>query len=247
MFREDGWRPNDQRGFIHKKLFGLGKKLLGATPIGAAVKTAFSIVKPKARTVAPRSTTARSSVAGQQRKALGRSLKFPEIEAGAFVPQALTLGSPASFNGGAQPCPDGTIPDPKGRGFCVAPDSPVGRKARGLQPVGAAVNGRYGAALEPGVVMIERSVCLPGMQLGNDGLCYNKGAITNKERQWPRGRAPLLTGGEMKAIAIAARAGAKVERATKRLRALGVMKKLPAPRRALPAHQHAKQIAAVSV
>ena len=112
--------------------------------------------------------------------------------------------------------------------------------------VGDAVMGRYGAALEPGVKIIERSVCLAGMQLGDDGFCYNKGAITNKQRMWPRGRRPLLTGGDMRAIAIASRAGSKLDRTTKRLRSLGMMKALPAPRKAR-AHAHAKPVAAVSV
>ncbi len=106
--------------------------------------------------------------------------------------------------------------------------------------------GRYGAALEPGVMMIERSVCLRGMTLGDDGLCYNKGAITNKQRQWPRGRRPLLTGGDMRAIGIAARAGSKLDRTTKRLRSLGMMKALPKGRGTAP-HAHAKPVTAVSV
>ena len=106
--------------------------------------------------------------------------------------------------------------------------------------------GQYGAALEPGVMMIERSVCLPGMQLAKDGLCYNKGAITNSQRMWPRGRRPLLTGGDMRAIGIAARAGSKLDRTTKRLRALGMMKPLPKSRGSTN-HRHAKPVAAVSV
>jgi len=107
--------------------------------------------------------------------------------------------------------------------------------------------GQYGAALEPGVMMIERSVCPTGTQLAKDGLCYNKGSITNSQRMWPRGRRPLLTGGDMRAIGIAAGAGRKLDRTTKRLRALGMMKALPKGRGAPRAHAHAKPIAAVSV
>ena len=107
--------------------------------------------------------------------------------------------------------------------------------------------GRYGAALIPGTQIIDRAVCLPGMQLGDDGLCYNKGSITNSQRMWPRGRRPLLTGGDMSAIAIAARAGSKLDRTTKRLRSLGMMKALPKPRGKPAAHAHAKPVAAVSV
>lgn len=126
-------------------------------------------------------------------------------------------------------------------------DRPVDERGRPrLAPPGDAVMGQFGAALEPGVMQIERSVCLPGMQLAKDGLCYNKGAITNSQRMWPRGRRPLLTGGDMRAIGVAARAGAKLDRTTKRLRSLGMMKALPAPRKPR-AHAHAKPVAAVSV
>jgi len=90
--------------------------------------------------------------------------------------------------------------------------------------------GRYGAGLVPGTHVINRAVCLRGMVLGNDGLCYNKSQISNKEREWPRGRRPLLTGGDMRAISTAARAGRRLEGATKRLQKIGLMKK-PAPRR----------------
>jgi len=91
--------------------------------------------------------------------------------------------------------------------------------------VGDAVMGRYGAALQPGSMMIDRAVCLRGMQLGNDGLCYNKSQITNKQRMWPAGRKPLLTGGDMSAISKAARAGRRLEGATKRLQRMGMMRK----------------------
>jgi len=142
-------------------------------------------------------------------------------------------------------------------GNCVFPDSDFGRRClqetgagerfpRGGGQVGEAVMGRFGAGLHPGVENIQRSVCLTGMILGEDGLCYNKGQISNSQRMWPRGRRPLLTGGDMRAISIAARAGRRVEATTKRLQGLGMIKK-PASRRALPRHQHAKEIAAVSV
>lgn len=98
--------------------------------------------------------------------------------------------------------------------------------------VGEAVMGQYGAGLMPGNMVIDRAVCLRGMQLGNDGLCYNKGQITNRQRMWPAGRRPLLTGGDMRAISTAARAGKRLEGATKRLQKLGLMRK-PAPRRKL--------------
>jgi len=92
---------------------------------------------------------------------------------------------------------------------------------------------------------IERRVCRRGMQLATDGLCYNRGAITNKQREWPRGRRPLLTGGDMRAIGVASRAANKLERTTKRLQGMGMMKK-PASR-ARGRHQHAAPLPAVSI
>jgi len=95
---------------------------------------------------------------------------------------------------------------------------------------GEAVMGRYGAALAPEVEVRQHSQCLPGMVLGNDGLCYNRRDIRNADRMWPKGRAPLLTGGERNAITTARRAARKIETATKSLQKMGMIKK-PAPRR----------------
>jgi len=114
--------------------------------------------------------------------------------------------------------------------------------ARGAGP-GAAVMGRYGAALEPDVVMSSRSVCIPGMVIGDDGLCYNRSQIKNADRRWPRGRRPLLTGGDMAAISKASRAAGRLERTTKRLQKMGMLKKPNRPRPQqkllpLPAHHN---------
>jgi len=235
-------RLADERGFVHKKILGLVGKV---AQVGAAVGL------PGASTVAKVSTFFRGG---------GRGQGFvPRTE----LPRGITIGSEAEKRGGA--LAKGLIPDSVlGRcidprlvmapdGHCVAPGSGHfrehfgGESGVGAVPVGEAVMGRYGAALRPGSMVIDRAVCLKGMQLGNDGLCYNKSQISNKQRQWPAGRKPLLSGGDMRAISIAARAGRRLEGATKRLQKLGMMKKPASGRRALPAHQHAKQIAAVSV
>jgi len=244
-FSENGGRPGDQRGFLHKSFVGkfvggVAKKFISATPIGAAITTAVGVG---------------SSIFGRSRsptqvaqKQLGLDAKF-NVGGGppAFTP-AFTTVQPRRIAPPARriaprsgPCdfpmeiaPDGTCREPTVDQF----GRPLG--------VGAAVMGRYGAAIEPGSKIIDRAICLRGMQLGDDGLCYNKSQITNKQRMWPAGRKPLLSGGDMRAISIAARAGRRLEGATKRLQRLGMMKK-PASRRALPAHAHAKQIAAVSV
>ena len=103
---------------------------------------------------------------------------------------------------------------------------------------GVAVMGRFGAGFEPSVMMTDTRRCGRGAVLGVDGICYNKRDLRNDERFWPRGRRPLLTGGEMRAISTASSAAKKLQRKQKQLESLGLLKK-PAPRsrRALPGHQ----------
>lgn len=247
MFREDGFRPSDQRGFLHKSFIGraVGKAVTTFVP-GAS--TAVNLVstgrrffgRRSTRATPPRTQTARPTMAGAEAKETGRALKlggdqFTGSRSEGFI-----------FGGGRAPrlpfVPDApTSPCRQGESArcCELRNGDFRMQARwqvecgtagGVRPgspVGDAVMGQFGAALQPGMMQIERSVCLPGMQLAKDGLCYNKGAITNSQRMWPRGRRPLLTGGDMRAIGIAARAGAKLDRTTKRLRGLGMMKALP--------------------
>lgn len=97
--------------------------------------------------------------------------------------------------------------------------------------VGAAVMGRYGAGYYPGSKIIDRAICLAGDVVGNDGICYPKRSIKNSEREWPRGRRPLLTGGEMRAIGVASRAAGRLTRTAVRLQELGLIKKPVARKR----------------
>lgn len=99
------------------------------------------------------------------------------------------------------------------------------QSGRDDEPMGQAVMGKYGAAYVPGSMIIDRAVCLPGDVVGDDGLCYPKRSIKNSDREWPRGRRPLLTGGDMRAISIAHRAGARMTRAAGRLQDMGIIKK----------------------
>jgi len=99
-----------------------------------------------------------------------------------------------------------------------------------------AVMGRFGAGMAPRRRDIITLDCLPGMVLGADSICYNKRDITNKERKWPRGRRPLLTGGDRNAITRAARAARAIQRTEKQLRKLGMLKsptRRPAPKQPL--------------
>ena len=91
--------------------------------------------------------------------------------------------------------------------------------------VGNAVMGRFGAGYVPGSRIIDRAICLPGDVVGMDGLCYPKRSLRNSERAWPRGRRPLLTGGEMRAISIASRAAGRLTRTAVRLQDMGLIKK----------------------
>lgn len=232
-------RPGDERGFIHKKFLGLVSTVAGvASGIGVPFAGTVSRVTRRfagsraRRPTVPRIETARVTQSGQEEKRLGAVVKFaPDV-----IPS--TRGGSTnllrdSFVGDL-PCPPPLVLAPDGH--CVARgsghfQSHFGNVVGGAPtPVGDAVMGRYGAALTPGSLVIDRAVCLKGMQLGDDGLCYNKSQISNKQRMWPAGRKPLLSGGDMRAIGVAARAGRRLEGATKRLQRLGMMKK-PSARR----------------
>jgi len=102
--------------------------------------------------------------------------------------------------------------------------------------VGEAVMGRYGAGMVPGNQVINRADCnlggrIRGMVLGNDGVCYNRREISNKERMWPRGRRPLLTGGDLNAISKAKRAAGRLARVISDTRSIGLLKPAPKKRR----------------
>jgi len=194
-------RPNDCRGFIHKKIAGIAIGIGRSIP---GVGTAIGI--------------AESLIGGSTPGVPGRCPPGSFPSASGVCVQSLVGGSvPGAF--GTQ--------DP--RDIVFAGDDGFGR------PAGEAVLGRYGAGLQPSAVTREIRGCLRGMVLGNDGLCYNKRQLNNKERWWPRGRQPLLTGGEMRAITIASTAAKKLQSAQKRLTSLGMLKK-PAVRRA-PQHR----------
>lgn len=105
--------------------------------------------------------------------------------------------------------------------------------------VGQAVVGRFGAGIEPFVRTTQIRDCPRGAVLAVDGLCYNRRDLRNSERFWPRGRRPLLTGGEMRAISTAATAARKLQRKQKDLMDLGLLPKAPARRKkgAVPGHK----------
>ena len=101
----------------------------------------------------------------------------------------------------------------------------------GAQAPGLATIGRFGAAVEPSFRSTTIRDCPRGMVLAVDSLCYSRRDVRNSERFWPRGRRPLLTGGEMRAISTAASAAKKLQRKQKDLMALGLLPKPTARRK----------------
>jgi len=223
----------DSRGFIHKKgsfFRKIGKKIVGGIPVvGGLVETL-------------------GEGAGLFESEVDRFRRAREAGPGALTLFRKTAG-----------CPPGLSRD--FAGDCVAtgelerfrslrasggvnglgPQMPVTGAEGKLLPFGEAVMGRFGAGMKPAVFSQQRRACPRGSVLGapeadGSSLCYNKRDISNKERAWPRGRRPLLTGGEMRAISIASGAARKLQAKNKQLQKLGLLPK-PAARRAAPAHK----------
>ena len=224
-------RPGDQRAFIHRKILRGVSTLAGVGAAiglpGAGTVSRITGALGGRRTVS-RTQTARVTQFSETEKFRGRQIKFGGGDASLGLASILPCILPFRID----------PVDGKCRLF-------VGRQGGPDDTgVGEAVMGQYGAGLVPGAMAISRAVCLKGMQLGNDGVCYNKSQISNKQRMWPAGRKPLLTGGDMRAISIAARAGKRMDNATTRLRKLGMMKKAPVARKAPAPTQHERLIEA---
>lgn len=223
--------PNDVRNFIHKRI----KKAVGSfvtsgfNPLAAA--SGFLTGGGEAQKQAGRAVklTTRPTIAlPPQRRGIFSRLRtptgnVPSIGQNFPTPRGITVPPipggfgciPPFFDDGQGGCELDLIPGPGGGGTGANRD------------IGQAVMGRYGAAEVPGNMVVNRAICRPGMVVADDGLCYNKSQVRNSQRQWPKGRRPLLTGGDMRAISTAARAGARLERTTKRLQKIGLMKKPP--------------------
>ena len=101
-----------------------------------------------------------------------------------------------------------------------------------------AVTGQFGAGFEASIVSRELRLCPPQTVLGVDGVCYNRRDLRNSERAWPRGRRPLMTGGDVRAISIANRAATRLQKKQKQLEDMGMLKKkvCPKPKQLLPGH-----------
>jgi len=218
MIDQHNGRPGDVRNFVHKRIIGaIGGAIGGVIKggplggIGGALGGFFG---------------------GGRKPAPVSSLPIP------FVPQRVASCPPGFWrhpNGDCLPLQGAPKPGTRGALERLIPFGQTG-----VTEFGEAVMGQFGAALEPGFRESSTAVCPPGTVLGIDRLCYNKGDIKNKERAWPRGRKPLLTGGEMRCISIAAGAAKRLERKQKQLQKMGMLKKpSTSRRRSLPSGHHA--------
>jgi len=231
------------RGFLHKKIFGgisgaVGALLGGGNPLAGAVRgfvQGGSRGRPAPRAPAvpvipvsrPQRVPTIDTIPGGNRIQPTRT--FAGQRAITRAPKPTQFAPPAPVGGGGgngqQPCPPNTVPDPRGRGFCVSPISPLGAETLG----GEAIMGRFGPAMVPGSVIRDIATCDAGMALGKDGLCYDH--LPNRDRKYPRGRRPLLTGGDMRAISRARRAGNRLANTKNDLVAIGMLKPAPTKRR----------------
>ena len=120
-FTENGGRPADERGFVHKSKFGrfvtgkvggVVKSALTATPVGRVAFEAGKFVK--SRLTPPRTATARVTEFSAAEKELGKQLKFsdaPPSRGRGFRPRPLASG----------PCDVPMVLDSEGR--CRMPTS----------------------------------------------------------------------------------------------------------------------------
>ncbi len=229
--------PGDERGFVHKRLFGAVKGFVSGGPLGA-VGGFLSRTRPPVPTVVPQRQGGLAGVVGRGRQLVVRADVVPR----SLIPTS-AVGCPAGFVSILGRCiptsPISAISDPTAIGAAQAQDFD-GRAAF----VGDPVMGRYGAGFEPDVFSTTTRRCGRGAVLGLDGICYNRRDLRNSERFWPRGRRPLLTGGEMRCISVASSAAKKLQKKQKQLTELGLLKR-PAPRarRAEPVHVRTAAVA----
>lgn len=251
--------PNDRRNFVHKRIGRAARSFVtsGFNPVSAA--GGFLAPQPSTRSSRARAKSAPNipcrpgeslSDCVARRRRVGSGLS-PMRSLGSSASVSLCRpgeGLPACIARRAREALGFTGSDPGDCGFGKVWDEVKGQCVFGLgeqagrddTPIGDVVMGRYGAGEMPGNMVVNRAICRPGMVVGDDGICYNKSQIRNSQREWPRGRRPLLTGGDMRAISVASRAGKRLERTTKRLQKIGLMKKAAPRRISAAAVHHAK-------
>lgn len=126
----------------------------------------------------------------------------------------------------------------RGLGFQVPVPGPVGALQRFLPGGATGMQASFGGVQAPEHRSIERRTCPRKHVLGADGMCYPRSAIKNSDRWWPRPRRPLLSGGDLNAIATASRAAKRLQTTTKRLQKMGMLPKPKSASRKKPAPVH---------
>lgn len=221
-------RPNDERHFLHKRIIGIAESFLPGGGIPRQIIEAIGGGGSGGGGGAfdPITFTGNGGGGGGQMSLVGAPTStiitfiknnFSRLSHAALA--AITGLTPDQVQATYVQATGGNgCADPQLRrdaaGNCVFPGSPAGG-------VGEYLKGDYGPAREPFFETRNIRSCNAGQVLGKDKLCYNKGAISNKERLYPVGTRPLLTGGQMRAIGIASAAESKVRTTAVRLGIVG--------------------------
>jgi len=231
-------RPGDVRNFIHRSFIGravggIVSSVVGSVPIvGGLASGIFDRLRGAGQSTVPQVTGCPpgfiNTGAGCVPRSPVASVPLPLLQPRILGPGA-GVGQQFGQDGGAD----------RTRGGLPPVRSTAGGLTFGAGAPGEAVMGRFGAGFEPDVIMTDTRRCGRGAVLGIDGLCYNRRDLRNSDRFWPRGRRPLLTGGEMRAISTASSAAKKLQRKEKQLQELGLLKRPARGRRAAPAGHRA--------
>ena len=219
MFDGDRTRPCDQRAFLHKKIFGGISKIAGlAGLIGIPGASAVSkITGGFGRRRPPPPAAFQPQLFAPPPPVQVIPTTFAPRPFTTVVPGNLPFGGGGGGGGnGAGPCPPPLQRSPAGN--CIYPGSPRGAEVFG----GNVIAGQYGAGYVAGSRIVDVAQCPRGTVLGKDGVCYAN--LANKNRLYPRGRRPLLTGGDMRAISRARTAGNRLANAKQDLLAIGMLK-----------------------
>ena len=222
------------QGFVHRRIFGAAKAFVTTGSPIAAVGSFLTTGGSEGKSG--------SSVIPQGRDPV------PGLP---IAPTPVSTMLPA-------PCPNRSmVIDHRGRCVQGAGFSGLGPGAGVFDPLGLDLGARARDFLAPpqgpapAVPMIGASAVAPfrhtqvvrrcgrGSVLAIDGLCYDKKTLRKDQREWPPGRKPLLTGGDLNAISRAARAAGRMKTQQKRLQKLGLLPKpKSAQRRIAPVSHH---------
>jgi len=246
--------PNEHRYIFHRRILGAAKGFLTGGVTGAIGGAFTGDDRPSRRRGG--SPVAQTTVGGRGLRPSdkggfrpgGRARRAQEQERKARRAARGSVGScgPGKRRGRGGACVETGFLPAAGRFFLGPP-----REASTDMTTTGPRSGREQSmgAYSPMVELREHRECFPGDVLGRDGFCYNKSAITNKNRAWPKGRRALGTPGEMAALAKAASFGRRMEGTVKRMQKIGVLKK-PSRRavaRRVVTHGVPKQIAPTSI